>query len=165
MSTRVWAVGLLIIAVLAHFATDSIVGTVIAIIVAIPAVVLLLRPPPSGFYVGVADRRLLVQAIVTNKIAYQDISSVGPYIPRYSLAWMRLSNTLIAVNRVFGGSQPYLPPPGRVDASAVEVRFRRRLPVLMPIPPFVALRRGLLFRVEDSGALRELIQSKMPPVN
>lgn len=161
LSSRAWAVGLLAGAVFVQFLLDSTIGIVIAVAIAIPGFIMLVRPPRYGFFVRVTDRQLLVQAIITNRIDFGDIASVGVYIPSYSLAWMRFVNVVIEFNRLFGGSPNFLPPPGEPDDRTVDVKFRRRVAIFMPFPPFIWVRTGWRFKVEDAPALRALLKSKL----
>lgn len=161
VSSRVWGGALLVGALVIQFVLDSTAGIVIALATTIPALVMIVRPPKHGFYVEVTDRQLVLQAVVTNRIDFGDIASVGVYVPSYSLAWIRFVNVVIEFNRLFGGSPNFLPPPGEPDDRAVEVKFRRRIAIFLPFPPFIWPRTGWLLRIEDAAALRTLLQSKL----
>jgi hypothetical protein len=161
LSSRAWALCLLVLAVVVQLIVGSTTGIVLAIAIAIPAVIMLLKPPKYGFYVEVADQHLVIQAVITNRIAFRDISSVGAQVPTYSRAWMHFENVLIDFDRLFGGGLSHVPPPGEPDERTVDVTFRRRLVTFLPFPPFVWPRRNWLFRVEEAPRLLTLIQSKL----
>ena len=56
---------------------DSTIGIVVAVMIGIPALIMLVRPAKPGFYLQVTDQHLLVNVVVRNRIHFRDISSVG----------------------------------------------------------------------------------------
>jgi hypothetical protein len=74
---------------------------------------------------------------------------------------MHIENALIGFNRLFGGSSPYASTPGEPDDRTVDIKFRRRVVIFLPFPPFIWPRTGWLLRVEDAATLRTLLKSKL----
>ena len=164
LPTRAGAAALLGLAVFVQILLDSTIGIVIAVMVAVPAVFMLVRPARPGFYIEVSDQHLVVNVLIRNRIEFRDISSVGSHTPRYSRLWMNVENASIGFGRLFGGSLPYKSAPGEPDDRSVEVRLRKRVLIFMPFPPFIWPKTSWLFRVEDAPRLRALIQSKLDVV-
>ena len=161
ISRRLLALSMLALAVVLQLLLDSTTGFAVAIIIAIPAVVMLIKPPKPDFYVELTGSHLLVHALLTNRISLREVSSAEIHVPRYNTAWMHFENVLISFDRLFGGNFSHVPPPGKPDHRTVEVKFRKRVPILLPFPPFIWPRTNWLLRVEDAPKLRDLIQSRL----
>jgi hypothetical protein len=129
-----------------------------AAILAVVGVAQLVRPARPGVYVEVREKELVLNVLFPIRIPFENIQTVSHPPYRDGAVMRLLVNCAVALNRLTGGDLPWWGRKGEIDRSSVEVRFKKRMWVFVPIPPFYWPRAFWYLTVENAPLLKDELE-------
>jgi len=123
----------------------------------------LVRPAQPNFFVEVRETTLLINVLTRIEIRYEDIGTADFYRHKKGKVVRAVTNSGVALSRLFGGDLPGIGRPGDIARDTIELKFVRVIWIYAPVPPFLIPRRSWRLRVYEADTLKEELARKLAP--